>query len=38
VKKALHLIGMIEDELRLPLVEMTAEGTENLKNYERIAH
>jgi 4-hydroxy-tetrahydrodipicolinate synthase len=38
VKKALHLIGMIENELRLPLVEMTAEGTEKLKKIMKELH
>lgn len=31
IKKALHLAGMIENDIRLPLVEMTPEGTEKLK-------
>ncbi len=31
VKKALYLMGLIENDIRLPLVEMTPEGTEKLK-------
>ncbi|MCA1933545.1 MAG: 4-hydroxy-tetrahydrodipicolinate synthase [Calditerrivibrio sp.] len=31
IKKALHLVGIIENDIRLPLVEMTPEGTEKLK-------
>lgn len=31
VKKALYLMGIIENDIRLPLVEMTPEGTEKLK-------
>lgn len=31
VKKALHLMGIIENDIRLPLVEMTPEGTEKLR-------
>jgi len=31
VKKALYLMGMIENEIRLPLVEMTPENTERLR-------
>ncbi len=30
-KKALYLMGLAEDEVRLPLVTMTSEGTEKLK-------
>ena len=32
VKKALYLMGMIEDEIRLPLVSMSGEPLEKLKN------
>lgn len=31
VKKALYLMGIIENDIRLPLVEMTPEGTEKLR-------
>lgn len=31
VKKGLYLMGLAEDEIRLPLVSMTPEGTEKLK-------
>ena len=31
-KKAVYLMGLIENEIRLPLVEMTKENTEKLKN------
>ena len=30
-KKAVYLMGLIENEIRLPLVEMTKENTEKLK-------
>ena len=32
VKKALYLMGMIEDTIRLPLISMSKEGTEMLKS------
>ena len=30
-KKAVYLMGLMENEIRLPLVEMTKENTEKLK-------